>query len=44
MLVKEEKFDYSKIINNIDFDKLYGSGGSFLVSPLNAVSSKFILK
>ena len=34
MLVKEEKFDYSKIINNIDFDKLYGSGGSFLVSPL----------
>ena len=34
MEVKEEKFDYTKIISNIDFDKLYGLGGSFLVSPL----------
>ena len=30
----EEKFDYKKNINNIDYDKLYGLGGSFLVSPL----------
>ena len=32
MDVKDEKFDYLEIINNIDFDKLYGLGGSFLVS------------
>lgn len=31
---KEEKFDYKKNINNIDYDKLYGLGGSFLVSPI----------
>ena len=30
----EEKFDYKKNINNIDYDKLYGLGGSFLVSPV----------
>ena len=30
----EEKFDYKKNINKIDYDKLYGLGGSFLVSPL----------
>ena len=34
MEVKEEKFDYTKIVSNIDFDGLYGLGGSFLVSPL----------
>jgi len=34
MEVKEEKFDYTEIVNNIDFDKLYGLGGAFLVSPL----------
>lgn len=31
---REEKFDYKKNINNIDYDKLYGLGGSFLVSPV----------
>ena len=31
---REEKFDYKKNINNIDYDKLYGLGGSFLVSPI----------
>ena len=34
MDLKEKKFDYLDIINNIDFDKLYGLGGYFLVSPL----------
>ena len=35
MEVKEEKFDYTKIVSNIDFNKFYGLGGSFLVSPLS---------
>ena len=32
---REKKFDYKKNINNINYDKLYGLGGSFLVSPLD---------
>ena len=35
MEVKEKKFDYKKNIEETDFEKLYGQGGSFLVSPLN---------
>ena len=35
MEVKEQKFDYKKNIEETDFEKLYGQGGSFLVSPLS---------
>ena len=35
MEVKEQKFDYKKNIKETDFEKLYGQGGSFLVSPLS---------
>ena len=35
MEVKEQKFDYKKNIEKTDFEKLYGQGGSFLVSPLS---------
>ena len=35
MEVKEQKFDYKKNIEKTDFEKLYGQGGSFLISPLN---------
>ena len=29
MEVKEQKFDYKKNIEETDFEKLYGQGGSF---------------
>lgn len=35
MKVKEQKFDYKKNIEETNFEKLYGQGGSFLVSPLS---------
>ncbi|MBS30056.1 MAG: acyl-CoA dehydrogenase [Candidatus Marinimicrobia bacterium] len=35
MEVKEQKFDYKKNIEETNFEKLYGQGGSFLVSPLS---------
>ena len=35
MEVKEQKFDYKKNIEETNFEKLYGQGGAFLVSPLS---------
>ena len=35
MELKDKKFDYTKIIENLNFENLYGVGGCFLVSPLS---------
>ena len=32
---KETKIDLKNIINNIDYKKLYGRGGSFIITPLD---------